>query len=424
MKTNVVETSQWERELQVEVEAGRIQSELTKAYQDYQKRVEIPGFRKGKVPLRVIKARYGDSIHGRVVYDLLPELLAEATREAGLVAAVPPTIAELDAEPGQDLKFTAHVNVWPEIDVEHYEDLEITRPVHAVTDEEVDKQLEQLRLRQATQKLVERPLQKGDVLIADLQRLDESGLPIIGEKYENRRFWIGEEESPSPEFEEALLGITAGQERDVRFTYREDLPDQSLAGSTAHFRVTAREVHEHLLPELDDEFAKDVGEQFDSLEALRKHVRTQLERQWDMAVRERVRNQLMQRLVAANPFELPASLVQHYVRSMRERQQRIRQNQEGRAQPEDTSEPTEQERRQAEQGLRSLLLMEGLRRILDIRVDDEELETYLQERAEVIGVKIDDLKASDHLEDFRRELEDNRVFDILVQKAKITEETV
>ena len=130
MKTNVTETSQWGREVEVEVEAARVDKEFDKALRKYQKRLEIPGFRKGKVPLKIVKSRFGDSIRGEVLGDLLPTLLEEAAREAGLVPAAPPQISKLDHEPGGDLIFTAALDIWPEIEVEQYEKLDATRMVH------------------------------------------------------------------------------------------------------------------------------------------------------------------------------------------------------------------------------------------------------------------------------------------------------
>ena len=151
MKTNVTEKGQWGREIEVEVEASRVEKELDKALRKYQRQLEIPGFRKGKVPLKVVKSRFGESIRGEVIGDLLPALLEEATREAGLVPAAPPQIAKLDHEPGGDLTFTATLDIWPEIEVENYEKLDATRMVHEVADEEITEQLEELRRRQATE---------------------------------------------------------------------------------------------------------------------------------------------------------------------------------------------------------------------------------------------------------------------------------
>ncbi|MXY82892.1 MAG: trigger factor [Gemmatimonadetes bacterium] len=237
MKTQVTEKGQWARELAVEVEAARIDAAVNKALRRYQKRLEIPGFRKGKVPLRIVEVRFGSSIRGEVLGDLLPSLLEEATREAGLRPAAPPKISQLDHEPGGSLTFTADLDIWPEITAEHYEKLAATRMVHEVADEEISEHLEELRRRHATEQVVERPLANGDVLVADLQRLDDSGLPIIGDKYEKRHILIGDENALSPEFEEALVGMSAGQERKVRFAYLEVLPNEQRDGETAHAAV-------------------------------------------------------------------------------------------------------------------------------------------------------------------------------------------
>ena len=316
MKTQVTEKGQWARELAVEVEAARIDDAVNKALRRYQKRLEIPGFRKGKVPLRIVEARFGSSIRGEVLGDILPSLLEEAAREAGLRPAAPPKISQLDHEPGGNLTFTAELDVWPEIKAEHYENLAVTRMVHEVADEEIGEQLEELRRNQATERVVERPLANGDVLVADLQRLDDSGLPIIGDKYEKHHILIGDENALSPEFEEALVGMSAGEERKVRFAYRDDLPNEEFAGQTAHFAVAAHEVRERTLPELDDEFAKDLGEQFQTLDDLREHLSGQIQQRWEYMAQQRLRSELISQLIEKNDFELPESMVDNYLDSL------------------------------------------------------------------------------------------------------------
>jgi len=413
VKTNVVEKGKWERELEVEVSAERIETELMRACRNYQKRLEVPGFRKGKVPLRIIRARYGDSIRGEMISDLLPTLLEEATREAGLVPAASPRISKLEHEPSRELTFTATLDIWPEIEVEHYEKLEVTKMVHEVTEEEIEEQLKELQNRHATERSVARPLEQGDVLIADLQQLDDSGLPIIGEKFEERYFIIGEEDAPSPGFEEALIGIRGGEERAVRFAYREDLRNQELAGRQEYFRVKAREVRERSLPALDDEFAKDLGEQFQSLEQLRQHVAEQLRQRWEQISRQGLRTALIEELIKKNPFDLPGSMVDSYLESLHREEEQDHEH-----------EHTEEERRAAVRRLKSYLLIEGVRKQAGIEVSDEEFEEYLARRAEEMGVKLEDLKRSPRLGDLRRELEENEIFDLLIERAKIKEETV
>ena len=230
VKTNVVEKGKWERELEVEVPAERIDGEVNKAYKKYQKSIQVPGFRKGKVPLKIIKSRYGASIRGDVISDLLPRLVEEATRESGLTPAAPPTIQKLDHNPGESLTFTASLDIWPEAQVENVDGLKATKMVHEVSDDEVEQQLQELQNQHATETSGSGPLEKENVLIADLQKLDTTGVPIVGEKYEERYFVIGSENAPSPEFEEALVGISVGEQRRVKFSYRDDFPNEELAG--------------------------------------------------------------------------------------------------------------------------------------------------------------------------------------------------
>ena len=409
MKTQVTEKGQWTRELAVEVEASRIDAAVNKALRRYQKRLEIPGFRKGKVPLRIVEARFGSSIRGEVLRDILPSLLEEATREAGLRPAAPPKISQLNHEPGGDLTFTAELDVWPEIKAEHYENLAVTRVVHEVADEEIGAQLEDLRRNQATERVVERPLANGDVLVADLQRLDDSGLPIIGDKYEKRHILIGDENALSPEFEEALVGMGAGEERKVRFAYRDDLPNEQLAGQTAHFAVSAHEVRERTLPELDDEFAKDLGEQFQTLDDLRQHLSRQIQEQWEYMAQQRLRSELIGQLILKNDFELPESMVDNYLDSLeREDADRDRDH-------------SDEEREQATRQLKSYLLLESVRQQAEVEVTDAEFAQFAADRAALAGVQPSDLQDAEGL---RRELENQKVFELLIAKAKIREEKV
>ena len=413
MKTQVTEKGQWARELAVEVEATRIDDAVNKALRRYQKRLEIPGFRKGKVPLRTVEARFGSSIRAEVLGDILPSLLEEAVGEAGLRPAAPPKISQLEHEPGGNLTFTAELDVWPEIKVEHYENLAATRMVHEVADEEIDEQLEDLRRHHATEQAVERPVANGDVLVADLQRLDDSGLPIIGDKYEKRSILIGDENALSPEFEEALVGMSAGEERKVRFAYRDDLPNEEFAGQTAHFAVAAHEVRERTLPELDDEFAKDLGEQFQTLDALRQHLSGQIQQRWEYMAQQRLRSELVSQLILKNDFELPDSMVDNYLDSL-EREHA------GHDHDHDHTH-SDEERTQATRQLKSYMLLDSVRQQAGVEVTDEEFAQFAGERAALAGVQPPDLQDAEGL---RRELEHQKVFELLIAKADIKEEKV
>ena len=425
MKTNVVEKGKWERELEVEVPAERIDGEVNKAYKKYQKSIQVPGFRKGKVPLKVIKSRYGASIWGDVISDLLPRLVEEATRESGLTPAAPPTIQKLDHNPGESLTFTASLDIWPEVQVENVEGLKATKMVHEVTDDEVEQQLQELQNQQATESSVSGPLEKENVLIADLQKLDTTGVPIVGEKYEERYFVIGSENAPSPEFEEALISISVGEQRRVKFSYRDDFPNEELAGKEEFFEVTARQIRTRTLPELDDDFAKDLGEQFESLESLRGHLHKQLRQRWETLSRQQLRSSLTEELIKANSLELPERMVDNYLRTLqRERAEREGHSHDHGDDEEETATASTEERASAIRQLKSYLLVDAVRESAGVAVEDEEFEEFLSTRAEDSGMKVGELRRSKWADNLRKELEENKVFDYLIERAEIEEQSV
>ena len=418
MKTRVVEISEWGRKLEVEVESDRLDKEFDKAIKQYQKRLELPGFRKGKVPMSIVQSRYGESIRSEVIGRILPELLQEAATAEQLTPVAPPQITEMNHELGRQLTFTAELDIWPDIQLEETEGLQVTRAIHEVTDEEVDTQLKEFQSRQASERSVERALERGDVLIADLQRLDENGEFIKDEKFEERYFIIGDENAPSPEFEEALLGSISGEQRNVEFSYRDDLPNEEIAGKTERFMVSVREVRERVLPDIDDEFAKDIGEQFQSLEDLRSHLKTEISGRWDQMSRQRERTDLISQLIEKNPFDLPDSMVTNYLSNLREQNESQK---EGRDQRHVHSE---QEKEQAVRSLKSYVISEAIRKKHEIVVTDEEFEKYLAERAEQVGVKLEEIKKNARVNDLRRELEEEKMFSELMKTAEVKEETV
>ena len=418
MKTRVVEISEWGRKLEVEVESDRLDKEFDKAIKQYQKRLELPGFRKGKVPMSIVQSRYGESIRSEVIGRILPELLQEAATAEQLTPVAPPQITEMNHELGSQLTFTAELDIWPDIQLEETEGLQVTRAIHEVTDEEVDTQLKEFQSRQASERSVERALERGDVLIADLQRLDENGEFIKDEKFEERYFIIGDENAPSPEFEEALLGSRSGEQRNVEFSYRDDLPNEEIAGKRERFMVSVREVRERILPDIDDEFAKDIGEQFQSLEDLRSHLKTEISGRWDQMSRQRERTDLISQLIEKNPFDLPDSMVTNYLSNLREQNESQK---EGRDQ---SHVHSEQEKEQAVRSLKSYVISEAVRKKHEIVVTDEEFEKYLAERAEQVGVKLEEIKKNARVNDLRRELEEEKMFSELMKTAEVKEETV
>ena len=212
--------------------------------------------------------------------------------------------------------------------------------------------------------------------------------------------------------------MTAGEQRKVEFSYRDDLPNEEIAGKTERFLVSVREVRERILPDLDDEFAKDVGEQFETLKDLRSHLEMEISGRWEQMSLQRERTDLISQLIEKNPFDLPESMIENYLHSMRD-QNKV-QNQDH----DHDHEHGEQEKEGAVRSLKSYVLSEAVRKKYEIAVTDEEFEQYLVERAEKVGVKLEEIKKNARIDDLRRELEEEKMFGELMKTAEIKEETV
>jgi trigger factor len=195
-----------------------------------------------------------------------------------------------------------------------------------------------------------------------------------------------------------------------------------LAGKSEHFEVTAREVRERTLPELDDEFAKDIGEQFSTLDGLRMHLKEQIQGRWQHMGKQRERNELTSQLIEKNAFDLPDSMVENYLDSMR-RQNEQQGHDQGQGHDQD-HDHSDEEREGAIRRLKSYLLIEAVRKQAEIEVTDEEFAAFLAERATQAGFAVEDIKRSGRADDLRRELEEDKIFALMGDKAVVKEEKV
>ncbi len=267
MKVSVTELEQGKKQLQVEVPPEMLQKEMEPFYRKYQRTVQLPGFRKGKVPLEMLKkSYYGHLIKEEALGEILPKLYQKATKIGKVKPISAADIEQVDYEEGKPLRFAASVEVEPEIEVKDYKGLEVVKQVRQVSDDDVETRIQQLRMENSVERVVERPAKEGDLLLIDLQKLDKTGVPIVGDKLENELV-----ELTGKSLKE-LPGISKGEERKVVFTYPKDHPNTDLAGTQTSYLVTVKEIRERELPALDSEFAKDVSD-CSTVEELREKVR-------------------------------------------------------------------------------------------------------------------------------------------------------
>ena len=300
--------------MEVSVPATEVEQQVDARLLRVSRTARIKGFRPGKAPIHVVRQHYGAQVREEVVSDLIRETFAQAVQKEKLVPAGGPRIEPLSAGKGSDLKYAAVFEIYPPIQLKGVEGMALVRPRASVTDGDVDTMIESLREQRPEYVPVERPAADGDRLAIDfLGTLD--GEPFEGGKAEGYQFLLGTGRM-LPDFEEGLRGGVAGEQRSFKVTFPPDYPAQNLAGKTVDFAASVKGVEEKKLPELDEAFCKAFGVEEGGIDKLRAEVRENMERELEQAVRGRMKAQVMDKLLAANPLDLPRTLVDSEVRDM------------------------------------------------------------------------------------------------------------
>jgi trigger factor len=309
MKTDLVDVNDTRKQLTIEIPPDVVDAQIERIARDYSRKARIPGFRPGKAPARVIKQRFKDQILHDVAHDLIPRAVDDALRERGVEAIDTPDIRDVTLEEGRSLTFTAAFDTLPAFEPRSYSSLALRRPSVAVGEEAVDHALQRLRERAARYEPVEgRGLADGDTATVDLERRTAEGET---DPRQDVTVEIGSKANP-PGFDESLLGLDAGATKAFTVHYPADYATAELAGTEVSYSVTVKAIKRRVLPELDDEFAKDLGS-FETLAALRARVRDDLEHEARHAAERELRGELRRQLAAWLPFEVPASLVDREV---------------------------------------------------------------------------------------------------------------
>ena len=293
------------REYTITVPAGDLEQEITRRLGEIGQQVRLPGFRPGKVPMQILRTRFGPSVRGEVLQNTLQASSAEAISERKLRPALPPKVDIVSAEEGADLEYKMAIELLPEIPEPSFAELDIERLVVEVPEEEVDGAIERIAEQQRKSEVVERPAENGDILIVDVEgRIGEKEIPGAGGK--DRPIVLGAGSS-IPGFEDQLVGATAGERRKVRVTFPADYAVADLAGKDADFDVDVKEVRRRLPIAIDDELGQAVG--LENLAELRQELRQRLQRDYDAASRLHLKRSLLDKLAEGHDFPVPPGMV-------------------------------------------------------------------------------------------------------------------
>jgi len=384
MEVSVENAGGLERRLKVQIPAERVEQAIEQKIKRVGQHAKIPGFRPGKVPMKVLYQRYGESARGEVAGELVQATYPEALEKVELKPAGRPNVELGDYKPGEALEFTATFDVYPEIKLQGLDKLKVERPVAEVTDADVDKTIERLREQNKEFVEVEREVQDGDQAVIDyVGKID--GEAFSGGTGDDIKVDVGEGRF-LPDLERALVGRKAGEQFDVTVNFPEDYGSEDLAGKAAQFDVTMKSVNEAKLPEVDDEFMKKLGVEEGGDAALRAKIKESLEGEAKNAVETRVKTQIMDGLHKANPIEVPKSMVAQEIDRMRQEALQ-RMPEEFRQDPEKAKEllPDEQLRESGERRVALGLLLAEVISEKKIELNRDRVSEKLDELAAQYG---------------------------------------
>lgn len=427
MKASWEKTEKNQGILTVETDEQTVAKALDQAFKKVVKKVNVPGFRKGKVPRQIFEKKFGvEALYQDALDILLPEAYEAAVKETGIEPVDRPEIDIEQLEKGKSLIFKANVTVKPEVTLGQYKGLEVPEKDFSVSPEDVDAELQKMQKQQGQLVVVEEgSAENGDRVIIDFEGFVD-GEAFEGGKAEGYNLEVGSG-SFIPGFEDQLIGLKAGEEKDVEVTFPQDYHAAELAGKQAVFKVKLHEIKRLNLPELDDEFAQDVSE-FDTLDELKADIEKKLQEKADKEKESYVRNQLVEQAAGNAEVEIPQVMIDHEVEHMLRRfeQQLSYQgfNLEMYAQltGQDVDSLKEQFKGDAEKKVRADLVLEAIAKAENIEVSDEEVEQEINQAAEEMNRDAAELRrlyeAQGIMDSLKQSLLIKKTIDLLVSSSE------
>ncbi|HLR65173.1 MAG TPA: trigger factor [Pseudogracilibacillus sp.] len=424
-------TAQWEKlegnegKLTITVSADRFEEALDEAFKKVVKDVNIPGFRKGRVPRPIFEQRFGvESLYQDAIDIVLPSAYSEAVEQTGIFPVDQPSINIDEIERGKDLVFDCEVTVKPEVTLGEYKGIEVEDTFEEVTDEDVETELETLRQNHAELVVKEEgSVEEGDTVVIDYEGFVDE-VPFEGGKAENHTLEIGSGQF-IPGFEDELVGKESGKEVDVNVTFPEEYHAEELAGKEAVFKVTVHEIKQKELPELDDEFAKDVDEEVETLDELKAKTKERLNEERQTAADNAKREQLIETVSDNATVDIPEAMVEAEIdQMMNEFGQRLQMQGmtlenffEFSGQKEEDFR--EQMKEDAEKRVKTNLTLEAIIEAESIEAADEDVDKELDKMAEMYNLEKEQIVGmlGGNTDMLKNDLKTSKVIDYLVEQS-------
>ncbi|WP_372747537.1 trigger factor [Litorivivens sp.] len=425
MQVSVETTSGLERRLIVGVPAERIDSAVNSKLQKASKTVRLDGFRPGKVPMKVMRQRFGQSVRMEVLGEVMNESFYEAIQQQDLKPAGQPAIEPKNLDEGRDLEYVATFEVFPEIEVKDYSGIKVVKPKAEVTDADLDKMIENLREQRAEFETVARAAEDGDQVVIDYAGTKD-GEAFDGGSAEDSNLVLGSGRM-IPGFEDGIVGMSAGEEKVLSLSFPEDYHAEELKGAAVEFKVTLKEVKTKVQPELNDEFFKLFGVEEGGEEAFRAEVRKNMEGQLESAIENRIKQQVLDGVLDAHSdLQVPKALISQEIDALRNQQLQqfgdlAKQINAKDIFPDEVFAENAERRVKLGLVLNELVNSESIEADADkVRAAIEKMAASYEDKEQVINWYYSNPQQLQGIESL---VVENQVVDNLLEKAQVTEET-
>jgi len=408
----VKDISNCKKEISLTVPVETINELRDEETKKMQKSAQLPGFRKGKVPKSMVVKTYAATIEQNAADEAINQIYKEILNEKKFMPVDSPVLKDIKYDDDKNLVVKLEVETFPEIELKKYKDIKLTKTIFKIQDKDVELMLDNMRKDKATVIPVEDGAKDGHYVKMDMQELDEQGVPIIGKKYEGFRVQLGSGKFDA-EMEKQLLGIKAGEERNIQKKYSKKEKDKNLAGKIEKFLINVESVEEEELPKLDDQFVKELNYEVKTVDELRDKVKHNLEHSYSDQAEQVFYNQLAHELLQENQFDVPDKMVQDYldriVEDIRKRDKAI-----------DEAAVRENYKADATFNMKWFYFKSKIAEVEDIKVEDSDIDNYLTD-IEDEKVRSTFSKDPEWRKRISNDLIEKKVVDYLVANQKVKE---
>lgn len=420
MEVQIESPEKGKKELTIQIPQEKLNPKFEEAYQEYRKKIVLGGFRKGKVPVSLVKQMFGKSIRQEVLKEVIPEYAEEILEKHNIKIISQPAVDNVLFDEVTGLSFRILAEVEPEIELTKITDFELEKIKYEIDEKALDDNIEALREEHATMNPVDGPVKENDYVLADFQQIDESGLPLVGKKRVDQLIQINMNDPSNAEINRQFIGKQAGDK--FRVVYQ----PQDSGTSSLHYEVTLKEVKSKELPELDNEFAKDIGN-FETLEALYTAIREELEIRAERESSQRYMNEVADMLVKNNPFDLPEKMINNrldlFIQQIREQNERLEK-------PQEFNESAIRDRYRVDViwNIRWEMIRDKIVEQEKLDLTEDDFEDYFVEIATLQGTDVDRVRnrylTPESRSKIASQLLDHKVIDFVEKHSKVTEKTV